>query len=552
MTAWTQFRLKNSMLLAAVAANMLGGLSMDILILIGDAPPPPDILRVATYLDLTFMPVAFLIMIGFTLWYEMPMRRFIRWRAGGRTIPGHLRRLAQKRLLNEPFMLIIASGSLWFYGTILYPGLFWISGADSLELQRAFFRSLGNGLITVVAAFFLLESILQKWLAPVLFPNGDLSKTPRVFRMRLGMRLGALLLACNVVPLLTIVGATLRITEVAANQDMLVTMIRRAIIVDASVFIIVGAFLTGMVSRNISQSMDAIIGVLKRIRNRDLDRKVRVTSNDEIGYAGDVINEMAEGLKERNAMRRSLALAREVQQLLVPPTDIETPEGFQIAGRSVYCDETGGDYLDVFPLDIGGRPCMALAVGDVAGHGVSSALLMVTVRAALHQRAILAGSPAQIVTDVNRQLARDVEASGQFMTLFFVVLDPNNRSLGWVRAGHDPALLYDPRRDMFNILKGEGMALGIDAGWPFVSYTRTAFEEGQILLIGTDGIWEARNRYREMFGKRALRGLIRQYAQLDARHIRDEIFKALSQFQKNTRPEDDITLMVVKAGPKRP
>jgi sigma-B regulation protein RsbU (phosphoserine phosphatase) len=250
-------------------------------------------------------------------------------------------------------------------------------------------------------------------------------------------------------------------------------------------------------------------------------------------------------------MRQSLALAREVQQLLLPPIDIDTPHGIQIAGRSVYCDETGGDYLDVFPMDVGGRRCMAVAVGDVAGHGVASALLMVTVRAALRQRAILPGSPAQIITDVNRQLARDVEESGQFMTLFFAVIDPDNRSLGWVRAGHDPALLYDPRHDLFDVLKGDGMALGIDAGWSFVSHTRTAFEGGQILLIGTDGIWEARNRHCEMFGKQALRNLVRQYAQFDAQHIRNEVLKALRHFQGDTRPEDDITLMVVKAGAER-
>ena len=510
MTVWTQFRLKNSMLLAMVAANLLSGLSMDILILKGDAPPPPDILRVANYLDITFLPIAFLIAIVFTLWYERPMRQFIRRRAARRFIPGSLKRQAQRRLLNEPFMLIIVSASLWLYGTILYPGLIWVSGADALELQRAFFRSIGNGLITVVVAFFLLESILQKWLAPVFFPDGGLSKTPRALRIQLGTRLGALLLACNVVPLLTIAGATLRITEMTATPDMLIRMIRRAVIINTSVFIVMGACLTSMVSRNITQSMDEIIRVLKRIRNHDLDQKVRVTANDEIGYAGDVINEMTEGLKERRAMRQSLVLAREVQQQLLPPTDIETPEGIQIAGRSVYCDETGGDYLDVFPIDVSGKRCMAVAVGDVAGHGISSALLMVTVRAALRQRAILPGTPAQIITDVNRQLARDVEESGQFMTLFFIVLDPEGRSLGWVRAGHDPALLYDPRRDMFENLKGDGMALGIDASWPFASYSRTAFEEGQILLIGTDGIWEARNRHREMFGKQALRSLLRQ------------------------------------------
>nr|MDJ0884709.1 methyl-accepting chemotaxis protein [Desulfobacterales bacterium] len=350
MNAWTRFRLKNSMLLAMVGANLLSGLSMDILILQGDAPPSPAVLQLATFLDLTFIPIVFLVAVLGVIRYERPIRRYLRRQSAGRPISSNLTRKARRRLLNEPFMLLMVSWSLWLYGTLIYAGLFWLSDAGPLEIHRALFRSLSTGLTTVVVAFFLLESILQKWLAPVFFPRGGLSRISRVMRIRLSVRLGCLLLACNVVPLLSILGASLRIVAVASDRHELANMIRRAIITDTVVFMVVGAFLVFLVARNIAQSMDEITRVLKHIRQGDFDHRVRVSASDEIGYAGDVINAMTEGLKERDAMRHSLALAREVQQRLLPRVDVFGCETLQIAGQSVYCDETGGDYFDFFTV----------------------------------------------------------------------------------------------------------------------------------------------------------------------------------------------------------
>ncbi len=546
MNAWTRFRLKNSMLLAMVGANLLSGLSMDILILQGDAPPSPAVLQLATFLDLTFIPIVFLVAVLGVIRYERPIRRYLRRQSAGRPISSILTRKARRRLLNEPFMLLMVSWSLWLYGTLIYAGLFWLSDAGPLEIHRALFRSLSTGLTTVVVAFFLLESILQKWLAPVFFPRGGLSRISRVMRIRLSVRLGCLLLACNVVPLLSILGASLRIVAVASDQHELANMIRRAIITDTVVFMVVGAFLVFLVARNIAQSMDEITRVLKHIRQGDFDHRVRVSASDEIGYAGDVINAMTEGLKERDAMRHSLALAREVQQRLLPRVDVFGCETLQIAGRSVYCDETGGDYFDFFTVTRDGPRQIAFALGDVSGHGIASALLMATVRSALRQRAALPGDPARIVRDVNLRLVDDVQESGQFMTLLFFLYAPDTRTLQWVRAGHDPALLYDPATDRFESLKGEGIALGLNGDYTYSTNRRSDCQPGQILVLGTDGVWETCNAQQEMFGKRRVRDLVRRHAGSDAREIRNAILAALTAFLGDQRAEDDITLMVAK------
>ena len=136
------------------------------------------------------------------------------------------------------------------------------------------------------------------------------------------------------------------------------------------------------------------------------------------GTPVNVINEMTEGLIERERMQQSLNLAKEVQQNLLPKSNLKF-NGFDIAGKSVYCDETGGDYYDFISIQDADEQKIGVAIGDVSGHGISSALLMATVRSSLRQRASLPGSIANIISDVNRQLVQDVEDSGQFMTMFF-------------------------------------------------------------------------------------------------------------------------------------
>ena len=300
-----------------------------------------------------------------------------------------------------------------------------------------------------------------------------------------------------------------------------------------------------LVSSNLTKPFEEIINVLRNIKNGKFESRVRVTSNDEIGYTGDVINEMTKGLLERNRMQQSLTLAREVQQNLLPKENLII-NGFDIAGKSVYCDETGGDYYDFIPIGSGSEKKIGIAIGDVSGHGVSSALLMATVRSSLRQRASLPGSTAGIITDVNRQLVKDVEDSGQFMTMFFVTLDTESKKLDWVRAGHDPAIVYDPGTDSFDRLEGRGIALGIDGEWIYEDNEKALFSKGQIIFLSTDGVWEVQNQKGEMLGKEPILNTIRENASSNATHILDAVFDSLNTFIGEARIEDDITSVVIK------
>jgi sigma-B regulation protein RsbU (phosphoserine phosphatase) len=316
-------------------------------------------------------------------------------------------------------------------------------------------------------------------------------------------------------------------------------------IVLCGIFIFVGGRLNVLSGKSIIQPIIDMMVLVRRVRKGHFKQKVRVVSNDELGVLGDGLNEMTEGLIERDEIRQSLYLAKEVQQTLLPRRSPQLDK-LDIAATIVYCDETGGDYYD-FPDTSETHPGdFTVAIGDVSGHGIPAALMMATARAFLRQRSILPGTLVDIVSDVNQQMARDFEETGGFMTLFYLTIDTKNKCLYWVRAGHDPAIFYDPQSDTFEELRGAGIALGVDMNGHYAQYQKTNLKKGQIILLGSDGLWEARNPDGEMFGKETIYEITRRLAQASAREILATCFHEFNVFLGDRAPEDDVTLVVIK------
>lgn len=249
--------------------------------------------------------------------------------------------------------------------------------------------------------------------------------------------------------------------------------------------------------------------------------------------------------KEKEKIQQSLVLAREVQQNLLPHKSPQF-EWLDIAGKSIYCDETGGDYYDYLYDDSYKNREVRVAIGDVSGHGISSALLMATFRSYLRHRSTLPGDVAAVISDVNSQIAKDVEDSGQFVTMFFLNIDAANMETSWIRAGHDPAILYDPADNSFQELGGPGVAVGVMEDYQYRSSTKTSIRTNQIILLSTDGIWEARNKKGEMFGKSRIYNIIRDNKSLSANEMINVVLHSLSSFLENSKIEDDITLVIIK------
>jgi len=546
MTKFKLFHLKNEMLAANFLANFIGVFFANVLLLMDEGFPDKQMWQqpLPYWVDTLFTPFAFIFVGVMTVLYEIPIRRYLNLSFKQAPISRDLETKARRRLLNAPFVLIALSFSMWLLAATIYPIIHWAYGSGLNMVQRALYDALSTGVITVTIAFFLLEHILQKKLAPHFFPNGGLTTIPRTLRIRIRTRLIALLFACNLIPLISIMQILNRITSTQQDLSTAIQQLRSAIFTNGFIFLGVGIFLTMLLGRNLSIPFKEIVQTLRGVRNGSFDKKVQVTTNDEIGYTGDVINEMTEGLKERERMQQSLDIAMEVQQNLLPNKDPEI-EGLDIAGTSIYCEETGGDYYDYLLSPETGQKKICVVVGDVADHGIPSALLMTTARAFLRQRTSRSGELDQVVADVNRQLTRDVEDSGRFMTLFICEIDRSKQVIHWVNAGHDPAMIYDREGDRFEELTGNALPLGVSETAAYQKLDKEIIA-GQIIVMGTDGIWEAQNPQGEMFGKERFKNIVRENAGQPAKDIIQAVIKEVDRFCHPLEKADDVTLVITK------
>ena len=334
---------------------------------------------------------------------------------------------------------------------------------------------------------------------------------------------------------------------IAPGEEILSPIIRFRLYysISGAIFILLVLVLIRSVMGRTVAAIKDVSRAADKVAHGDYDELLPVKTQDEVGELTRNFNSMVRQLKERIRMKKALDLAMEVQQNLLPQETLKLGD-LDIAGESIYCDETGGDYYDFLTFSLKGQKKIGVAVGDVVGHGISAALLMTTVRALLRSRISQPGNLAQMIDDVNRLLCDDTSQTSSFMTLFFLAIDTATKELQWVRAGHDPAIVYDSSMDSFDELRGKGIALGVDENWLFQHNRRSRWTDGQIILIGTDGIWETENAAGKKFGKERVRQIIRQHANRAARDILQAITERLASFRQGASQIDDVTLVVLK------
>jgi sigma-B regulation protein RsbU (phosphoserine phosphatase) len=295
-------------------------------------------------------------------------------------------------------------------------------------------------------------------------------------------------------------------------------------------------------SRNLKLLFENETGVLERVTNGDLSRMVPVATRDEFGLIAGHTNTMIEGLRHRIELISALKLAEEVQRTLLPAHPPKFP-GLDLSGTSIYCQETGGDYYDYFLLPEGR---LGVVVADVSGHGIDAALFMASARAFLLSEAQRFESPALLARDVNRYVTRDSAPTGRFMSMFFLEIDPAAKTLRWVRAGHEPAMVYNMASATFRELGGEGIAMGVLDTAEYRDNTQQGWEAGSVVVIGTDGITETRNLSGEFFGAERVRQIVRANASRSAADIQAAVSEAVQSFRGQAPQEDDVTLVVAK------
>jgi sigma-B regulation protein RsbU (phosphoserine phosphatase) len=252
------------------------------------------------------------------------------------------------------------------------------------------------------------------------------------------------------------------------------------------------------------------------------------------------LRRLQEQLRERNRRyERELALAGQIQASFLPP--VPDIPGWQVAARLTPSRETSGDFYDFVPLP-GGR--WGIVVGDVADKGAGAALFMALswslIRTYLVEHL---SAPARALELVNRRILQDTLTT-EFVTAFLGVLDPATSTLVYGNAGHCPALLVRAGGDG-TWLDRTGMALGVveESAWDERS---VSFQEGDLLVLYTDGVTEALGPQGEQFRSQRLQSAVLQYLRAGPVEILERVLADVRAFTQDTRLQDDIALIVLK------
>ena len=250
---------------------------------------------------------------------------------------------------------------------------------------------------------------------------------------------------------------------------------------------------------------------------------------------------LVEQYLEKQKMQQAMEVARNIQRRLLPSEDPRV-EGFDVAGWSQACDETGGDYYDFIDL---GESRLGVVVGDATGHGIGPALLMTGGRAFLRATLSVGLDIEEMLAKTNDLLEHDVEG-GRFMTLIYCVLDPATGALRYASAGHDPMMVYRRSADTFEERDSTGLPLGIMEGMDFPEGEPVKFDPGDIAVLSTDGIDEAMDEARETFGVERFREVIRRNCDLPAKEIIEKVHQSVLEFSGDAPQRDDLTVVVIK------
>ncbi len=238
---------------------------------------------------------------------------------------------------------------------------------------------------------------------------------------------------------------------------------------------------------------------------------------------------------------QDLQRALEIQRALLPKNIPQLP-GFEIAGAWQPARVVGGDYYDVLTLS---ESRLAICIADVVGKGVSAALLMANLQAAVHAFARDAPSPAWLCSRVNAVLCSNI-AEGKFVTFFYGILDAATRQFEFCNAGHPPPLLIDTSGS-FRRLPAGGVVLGMFDNAEYANAI-VGLAPGDRLLLFTDGITEAFSPAGEEFGEERVAAVGTEYRKLSAQDLNHRLLGEAGDFCQG-QFHDDATLVVIAAKP---
>ena len=308
-------------------------------------------------------------------------------------------------------------------------------------------------------------------------------------------------------------------------------------------------------SRSITGAVHALYAGTQRVMRGEFSQLIQVSGRDQLAELSGSFNTMTQNLerllavaKEKERMQAEIEIARGVQDQLYP----KAPPVFESLRVLGMCDPArmvSGDYYDYQLVD--GR--LAIAIGDVAGKGISAALLMATIQAAMRMelrasadlaasRNGLRFSTARMVSELNQQLHATTSAE-KYATFFFAIYDPATGLLTYTNAGHLQPVLF--RSGVSTPLDVNGTVVG---AFPFSTYEESKLElrSGDLLLCYTDGITEPENEYGEMFGEERLIELVAKNVQQDEAQIIESVMERVREWTGVPELSDDMTVLLAR------
>jgi len=305
-------------------------------------------------------------------------------------------------------------------------------------------------------------------------------------------------------------------------------------------------------SRTITGAVHELYEGTRRVKEGDFAYRIPLKGNDQLAELAHSFNSMTENLgrliivaKEKERLESELAIAREVQNQLFPK-DVPFVRTLEMKGVCNPARMVSGDYYDFMPLSDG---WLAFAIGDVAGKGISAALLMATIQSTM--RTQLSGtngagpqslSTAKLVSTLNRQLYATT-APEKYATFFFAMYNDTTNSLTYTNAGHLAPILV--RGSEITTMGSTGTVVG---AFPVARYTEKTvqLQQGDMLVAYTDGIVEPENAYGEMFGEERLTDLLLKYTSADSSEIIARTMEAVNQWTGGGELQDDMTMVVAR------
>lgn len=243
-------------------------------------------------------------------------------------------------------------------------------------------------------------------------------------------------------------------------------------------------------------------------------------------------------------IKQELSIARVVQQNFLPKKIHRLP-GIDIAGVCIPAQETGGDYYDMFPL---GEQRTGIAIGDVSGKGIQAAFYMTFTKGVLHSLSTLILSPVEMLNQLNR-LFNENATRGTFISMIYGILEADKRRFTFARAGHNPMLLVRENGET-KWLKPKGIGIGVSKEDEFIALTEEStltLDEGDVLILYTDGIVEMLNSGNHFYSEERLEKLVTHIRHESSEKILERITTDVTEFKGMAKQHDDMTLVIIKA-----